>query len=106
MASPQDLIDAATDAQLKARAVALLAATGSRSASGDVETRIGEIVAQAVDTNPDGTTASIASIYRYASDIRERAIAAIPPPPGTNPGAITDDHLRAALRSAGLLEEA
>lgn len=45
----------------------------------------------------DGGTDTIASVYDYAYDVRNQAVAALPPPPGQNPGAVTDQHILYAL---------
>lgn len=44
-----------------------------------------------------GGTDTIASVYAYALDVRNQQVAALPPMPGKNPAAVTDDQIRHAL---------
>lgn len=99
MTSSSDLIAAAGDADLRARLVALLAASGHQTPAGTVEQRIGQIVAQAISTQGQ----SIADVHAYTAARRAQAVAALPPAPGADPAAVTDAQLRAALTTLGLL---
>jgi len=86
--SSADLIAAATDSDLRARLVALLASRGHATPAATVDTKMGAIVAQSV--TPEGAT--VADVLAYA-----RASYAPAPRPGENLAAVTDDQLRAAL---------
>lgn len=42
---------------------------------------------------------TVVDVYAYASTSREQYIAAIPPAPGVNPGAVTDAYLETAINA-------
>lgn len=99
MTSSADLIAAAADTDLRARLVALLAASGHQTPAAAIEQRIGEIVAQGV--SDQGQT--VADVHAYATARRAQAVASLPPAPGADPAAVTDVQLRDALTKLGLL---
>ena len=90
MTSTTALIAAAADTDLLARAVAIVEARGLSSAG--LAARMGHLVAQPVQDDQ-----CIADVHAYATLVREQAIAAVPPPVGTNLAAVTDAQLVAAL---------
>ena len=96
MTTSSALITAAQDADLRARAIALVEARGISSAG--LYDRMTELVAQPVQ---DGQC--IADVYAYATLTREQAIAAVPPTVGTNLAAVTDAQLVTALTSLGII---
>lgn len=111
MPDSSQLIAAAADPDLRARLVALLAATGHTSPAATIETRIGELVAA-----PVGGGQCIADVHAYAVATRAQAIDArtaaitqaeqahpIAGPPGANLAAVTDTHLAAALTTLGII---
>lgn len=88
------LIAAFADNDLYERLVALGATLGL-TPDQIAEKRWPLIIAQANNTGSD----TIASVYDYAYEVRANAVAALPPAPGKNPGAVTDDHILYALGS-------
>ena len=110
MPNSAQLIAAAADPDLRARLVALLAATGHPAPAATIETRLGELVAAPVDGGQ-----CIADVHAYAVATRAQAIDArtaaitqaeqahpVPPAPGANLAAVTDTHLAAALTTLGI----
>ena len=96
MTSTTALIAAAADTDLLARAVAIVEARGLPSAG--LAARMGHLVAQPVQ---DGQC--IADVHAYATLTRDQALAAVPPPVGTNLAAVTDAQLVSALTSLKIL---
>ena len=119
MPSSHAIIAAAGDAALPARVVAVATTLGVATAEHDAKRLRRELVIAPVDE--DGAT--IAGVYEYTCLARAQAIEArraaiavaeathaetlaeideqypIPPEPGTNPAAVTDAHIAAALTS-------
>ena len=106
MPSSHAIIAASSDTALTQRLVAIAATLGATTPEADAQRYRLELVIAPVDE----TGATIASVYEYASVTREQAIAdraaavaqaeaehPIPPEPGTDPAAVTDAHLVAAL---------
>lgn len=96
MTDTHALIAAAGDAQLLARATAILEARGVTASA--LASQMGHLVALPVQ---DGR--NIADVYEYASVNRAAALAAVPPEVGTDLAAVTDAHLVTALDQLGLL---
>lgn len=96
MTSTTALIAAAADTDLLARAVAIVEARGLPSAG--LAAQMGHLVAQPVQDDQ-----CIADVHAYATLVREQAIAAVPPPVGTNLSAVTDAQLVTALTSLGII---
>ncbi len=86
------LIAAFADNDLYERIVALGATLGL-TPDQIAEKRWPLVIAQVNNTGND----TVASVYDYAFDVRAQAVAALPPAPGKNPGAVTDDHILYAL---------
>lgn len=86
------LIAAFADNDLYERIVALAAGFGITpdQVSGK---RWPLVIAPAAATGTD----TIASVYQYALDTRNNAVAALPPSPGANPAAVTDAQIVYAL---------
>ena len=74
------------------RFVAAAEQAGVPDAQRWVEFQIGQLV-----TIPVEGTQTVADVYAYASETRQQQVAALPPLPGLNPGAVTDAHLAAAI---------
>lgn len=87
-ATSADIIAAAADADLRARAIALAAASGIDYPQGFVEANSHRLAAAPVNEAGD----TVASVYAYASASYEPT-----PRPGENLAAVTDDHIRYAL---------
>ena len=106
MPSSHAIIAASSDTALTQRLVAIAATLGAATPEYDAQRLCLELVIAPVDDSG----ATIASVYEYATVARAQAIAAqaaavaqaeaehpIPPEPGTDPAAVTDAHLVAAL---------
>lgn len=94
MASTAQHIEARADQDLMARLAASAEMQGVPSAMGWVQSHIGELLIVPVDGSQ-----TIVDMHAYASDVRKQAVAALPPEPGINPGAVTDAHLSTAIES-------
>ena len=81
-----DVTAAANDPHLRDRLISAAAEAGIDAPDQWVDTRMRLLAAATV--NADGDT--VASVYAYT-------VAQMPPPPGENPAAVTDNFLRAAL---------
>lgn len=86
------LIAAYADNDLYERIVALAATLGI-TPDQVADKRWAMVIAAA----NDGGTDTITSVYAYAMDVRAQAVAALPPLPGINPSAVTDEHILYAL---------
>lgn len=86
------LIAAFADNDLYERIVAL-GATLKLTPQQIADARWKLVIAPAAATGTD----TIASVYAYALDVRNQAVAALPPMPGKNPAAVTDDQILHAL---------
>ncbi|MBN9607864.1 MAG: hypothetical protein BGO26_06770 [Actinobacteria bacterium 69-20] len=86
------LIAAFADNDLYERIVALAATVGV-TPDQVAQARWQMVIAAANDSGTD----TIASVYDYAMETRAQAVAALPPAPGINPGAVTDAHILHAL---------
>lgn len=87
----ESLINAAADTDLALRFVALGATLGYTQ--GDIESNLRKLVAAQLNANGD----TVASVYDYAYQVRKQALDAVPPSPGANLAAVTDDYIRSAL---------
>lgn len=95
MATSNSIIQASRDADLQARAVAIAAEQGVTYPQGWIEQRLSALACAPVNESGD----TVASVYEYASTVRDQAVAALPPSPGANPAAVTDDYLRHAIKA-------
>lgn len=94
MANSQEIIEAAADNDLLERALALGLSLGI--AESGVRDAFRRIVAGSVEV--DGETTSVAVVYATAKATYEEAIRNLPPVPGKNLSAVTDDVLSAAIQ--------
>lgn len=92
MASTTQHINARNDPDLLDRFVAAAEQAGLDNASAWIQSNMGRLVT--VDV-ADGQT--VADVHAYAAENRDNYIAATPPRPGANLGAVTDTHLGAAI---------
>lgn len=93
-ATSKQIIEAAADAELRERIIALAAQLPEvENPAAVVSTKLLKIVG--VDITVNGEPSSIAKVYEYAVDTHLPHMAT----PGSNPGAVTDDHIRAALEA-------
>ena len=99
MPSSHQIIAAHDDPALRRRAEALAVTIGLPPSA--VAPNWAALVAQDLTVNGEDTT--LADIYGYAAAVRAEKLAALPPEPGDNPAAVTDQHILAAL--ATLLDE-
>lgn len=104
MTSTNEHISARDDLDLQNRLIAAAEQLDLPNARSAVAQVLGKLVSAPIVVN--GETTSLTTVHAYASAVRKDLLeseAAMPP--GLNPGAVTDDHLRAALvavLSAGL----
>lgn len=89
----KNLIVSSKDADLKERVTVLAAEMGISNPESWVAANMLTLAA----TEVDGESNTVASIYEYAYETYEKALAALPEKPGKNPGAVTDTHIRHAL---------
>ena len=92
MATTADHMAARGDADLLARFIARAEQLGVENASGWVQAHMGQLIGQKVDG-----TQTVTDVYAYAANVRREYIAATPPRPGENMGAVTDTHLETAI---------
>lgn len=89
-------IAARDDRDLIDRLIAAAEQVGIADARTAVMTALPDLIAKPIEVNGEETT--ITTVHAYADSVRrdyladERAL-----PPGLNPGAVTDDHLAAAI---------
>lgn len=101
MATTTQHINARNDPDLLDRFIAAAEQADVADASRWVQANIGRLVAQDVDG-----TQVIADVHAYAHDVREAHLAATPPRPGQNLGAVTDTHLVTAINAIRNIEGA
>ena len=94
MATTADHIAARGDTDLYQRFVARAEQLGVENASSWVQSHMGQLVGQKVDG-----TQTVTDVYAYAANVRREYIAATPPRPGENMGAVTDTHLEVAINA-------
>lgn len=96
MPTTSEHIAARDDLDLQKRLIAAAEQTGIENAASRVASALGTLVSRPIEVH--GELVSLADVHAYAAAVRreylsdERAM-----PPGLNPGAVTDDHLRAAV---------
>lgn len=95
MPSSHQIIAAHDDPALRRRAEALAVTIGLPPSA--VAPNWAALVAQGIAVNGQDTT--LADVYGYAAAARAEQLAALPPEPGDNPAAVTDQHLLAALNT-------
>ena len=84
---------AATDPDLRARLIAAAQEAGIPNAEYWVDANRGGLTRANVGDAGDAN-ATVASVYAYAWNVYRETL---PKPPGQNPGAVTDDHIRHAV---------
>lgn len=88
-------IAAREDRDLLERLIATAEQAGIRDPRSAVVSALPQLVLHPLQ---DGQT--VASVHAYAADVRAQHLAdSRALPPGLNPGAVTDDHLRAAIQA-------
>lgn len=92
MPSTAEHINARGDVDLQARLVAMAEMQDIPNPAGWVMANMPQLITQPVDGDQ-----TITSVHAYASNARDTYIAATPPPPGMNPGAVLDAHLLTAI---------
>lgn len=93
MATLAEFTAAATDPDLRARFIAAAQEAGIPNAEYWVEANRGNLTRANVGDAGD-PAATVASVYAYAYNVYRETV---PPKPGANPGAVTDDHIRHAV---------
>lgn len=94
MASINEIIAAKNDDLLveRLRVAAELEGILTQGAFTDQLTRL-----LGVPITVSGSETTLADVYAYAANVHSQAVSALPPPPGSNPAAVTDTHIQAAL---------
>lgn len=92
MPTTQQYITAKNDSDLISRLIAQAEMMKIPGASDFVNTHLTELLQV-----PLGETDTIVSVHAYADGVRKAYVAATPPPPGLNLGAVTDEHMATAL---------
>lgn len=87
-------IAARDDVDLKARLVAAAEQAHVPNAESWVDQTVGTLISTDI-----GSGSTITSVHAYASTVYEQAMAALPPRPGENPAAVTDEQLAQAVRA-------
>ncbi|AWY06049.1 hypothetical protein SEA_ROBSFEET_42 [Microbacterium phage RobsFeet] len=89
-------IAARDDLDLQQRLIAAAEQMGVSSAQSTVVSNLGTLISKPITVNGEETT--LTKVHGYASAVRRDLLASeAAMPPGLNPGAVTDDHLRAAI---------
>lgn len=94
MATTTEHISARSDGDLIARTIATAEMLGVPNAHNWVQQNMGLVIGVEVEAGQN-----MADVYAYAMNVRNEAIAALPPSPGANLGAVTDVHIKIALES-------
>lgn len=95
MPTSTEHIAARDDLDLQKRLIAVAEQMGYPNAQGAIVANLGGLISREIEVN--GAT-TLATVHAYAAAVRrdhladEKAM-----PPGLNPGAVTDDHIRAAI---------
>lgn len=95
MATTTDYIAAQSDPDLLQRFIAAAQMEGMPGAQNWVSSNYPALLG----FRPDEGDQTIADVYAYAKASREAALAAVPPAPGVNLAAVTDDYLKAAIQA-------
>ena len=96
MSTTSEHIAARDDLDLQLRLIAAAEQMGIPNAQSAVVSVLGSLISKTVTVNGEET--SLAQVHAYAASVRRDLLASeAAMPPGLNPGAVTDDHLRAAL---------
>ena len=93
MATLAEFTAAATDPDLRARFIAAAQEAGIPNAEYWVDSNRGNLTRASVG-DPSDAAATVASVYAYAYNVYHQTV---PPKPGANPAAVTDDHIRHAV---------
>lgn len=96
MPTTTDHIAARDDTDLLQRLIAAAEMAGIPDAESKVRSNLGQLMTVVI-TGEDEPPQVIADVHAYASLQREAALAAVPPPPGADPAAVTDAHLALAV---------
>ena len=93
--SLNDFIQAAADTHLRDRFIAAAQEAGVPQAEFWVDQNRGDLTRSSVG-DPGNADATIVSVYAYAAAVYKQTA---PPPPGFDPAAVTDNHIRAAIQN-------
>ena len=95
MATSAAIINASKDSDLRERAVAIAAEQGVTAPQLWIDQRLPALACAPVN---DGGSDTVASVYEY-TEARYAEQAAALKAPGKDPAAVTDDHLRHAIKA-------
>lgn len=87
-------IAARDDKDLRSRLVAAAEQAHVDNPESFVQANIGRLIS----TKINGDT-TVTAVHAYASSVYDAAVAALPPAPGLNPAAVTDDQLAQAIQA-------
>ncbi|QDH93280.1 hypothetical protein QC999_gp70 [Microbacterium phage Cressida] len=96
MPTTNEHIEARDDLDLQHRFIAAAEQMDVPNAASAVASALGALISRPITVNGEQT--SVTQVHAYAAAVRREHLAdpkALPP--GLNPGAVTDDHLRAAI---------
>ncbi|QBI98124.1 hypothetical protein SEA_FIREMAN_41 [Microbacterium phage Fireman] len=89
-------IAARDDLDLQHRLIAAAEQMGISNASSTIASNLGTLISRTITVNGEETT--LTKVHAYADGVRRNLLASeAAMPPGLNPGAVTDEHLRAAI---------
>jgi len=96
MPTTAEHIAARDDGDLRNRLVAAAEQLGILSPAAAIDGQLGRIVSTPITVAGQETT--VTAVHAYANAVRSEYLSDTRAlPPGLNPGAVTDDHLRAAI---------
>lgn len=87
-------IAARDDQDLTARLIAAAEQAHIPNPESFVEQNVGKLISTQIE---GGTT--LTAVHAYASSVYWQAVAALPPKPGLNPAAVTDEQLTSAIQA-------
>lgn len=100
MDSTSQHIAARNDEDLVARLIAAAEQSNIPNAEMFVRSQVGRLVS----TDIGGTT--VTAVHAYATNAYNEAVSLLPPKPGLNPAAVTDEQLAAAIQAVWAPQEA
>lgn len=96
MSTTAEHIAARNDGDLRDRLIAAAEQRGILSPASAVDAQLGRLVS--IPITVAGQATSVTDVHAYANAVRKEYLAdSRALPAGLNPGAVTDDHLRAAI---------
>lgn len=97
MATIEELKNASEDGELRARFEVAITSLGLPLPDAAAKQLVWDNFGRIVGTQIPGAQQNVADVYTYARNVRSEALSAVPPAPGSNPAAVTDENIRAVL---------